>query len=59
MYQRMIMKHVLKDRLKIKSMFVGTRKGGTLAWFTLMNLTVASLDGSFFSSFFCFFFFSL
>jgi len=44
----MIMKHVLKDHLKIKNTFVGTRKEGTLTWFTLMNLTVASLEASFF-----------
>lgn len=54
-YKRITMKLALKEHLKIKSMFVETRKGPTLAWFTLMDLTVSFLNGSFCPSFFFFF----
>lgn len=42
-----IVKNVLKDHLEIKSTVVRTCKGDTLTWFTLMNLTIGSLDVSF------------
>lgn len=36
-----------KEHVKTKSTVVGTCKGEALARFTLMNLTIASLDGFF------------